>query len=114
MGRPKGSKTKKPVHMIRAIIDEISMKRTDPQTKREGLTKVIEAMFELAEGARVERANPDGGVIVYREKPDVAAAKFLAENRFGKPKETVEMQTPDLAPNSQPFLIIPQLPVKEK
>jgi hypothetical protein len=98
--------------MIRALIDAASEARRTGNTS--GLEKVIDAMFEKATGITVQEPDGHGGERVYTQPPDVAAAKLLTENRFGRPKETVEVQQPDLAPSSVPFLVIPQLPAIKK
>lgn len=116
MGRPKGAKNKVGTGTLRSLIDAASAARTDPRTKREGLQRVVDLMFDKAMGVTVQEPDPQqpGGVRIFEIPPDVAAAKLLFEHRFGRAKETVEVQTPDLAPASIPFLIMPQLPVKPK
>lgn len=115
VARPVGSKTRKPTLTLRQLVDAASAARVDPATKRDGLQRVVDLMFEKAMGVQVQEndAHAPGGVRVFTLPPDVAAAKLLIEHRFGRAKETVEVQTPDLAPNSLPWLILPQLPKKK-
>lgn len=88
------------------LLDQISA--SFGKGDEDGMAKAIHGLFERAHGITVER-EVGGELVVYSVPPDVLAIKALMEFRFGKPKETVEVQTPDLKPKSVPFLAIPQL-----
>lgn len=111
MARPKGSKNKKGTFAIRDAIDRASARiRVDGV---EGLDQVIESAMRAAIGVRVQ-GMVNGEPVVYTEPPDMSAARVILEHRVGRPKESVEISTPEeLAPQSVPFLIIPALPAKK-
>lgn len=78
-GRRKGS-TNIQKRAIRDIIDNVV-----------DMEDVIERVVQLSEGVWVERETADGGIIVYKEKPDAFAAKLLLEYRYGKPNQAVDL-----------------------
>lgn len=54
------------------------------------LPLLIDHLFELAEGVRVEEVTLDGGPAVYQKPPDFKAASYLVDRILGKPVQAVE------------------------
>lgn len=81
-GKKVGSRNKS-TKEIKELIDVVAQKRH----KTQGLSPVIDALFESAEGVTVQDTNEKGEVNVYTKEPNVLAIKTILEYRFGKPKE---------------------------
>lgn len=96
---------------IRAAADRRAIKKGRKSV--DGLDQIIDAAMDAAIGIRVERpdANAPGGIRVYEQPPDIAAARVLMEQMFGRAKESLEVTAPAAqAPGSVPFLLVPMLP----
>ncbi len=65
---------------------------------RDRLTDLIENMFILACGVTVEEPAKTGGVVVYKKAPDYRANEYLINRVMGKPKESLEVDTPPDSP----------------
>ena len=90
-------KQNKSTREVKAIIDAVSEARAAGSPDR--MTAAVTKLFDLADGVMVE-----GEESVFRTKPDVAAIRTLLEFRFGRPKETMEIQD-----DSQKLKGVPQV-----
>lgn len=62
------------------------------------LPELIDNLFVLAAGVRVQEADKDGGVDIYTEPPDRRANEYLIDRVLGKPRQAVEHSGPDGGP----------------
>lgn len=56
------------------------------------LPELVDRLFELAEGVRVEELSLDGKSNVYQRPPDFKAASYLLDRILGKPTQAVEAE----------------------
>lgn len=78
--------------------NETAIARAEQQI-RDRLPEVIDALFDLALGVKVEDVNIlTGEAVVYRRPPDRAAAQYLTDRIMGKPTERQEISGPDGTP----------------
>ena len=81
-GRPVGSKAPHTIaseHARKYIVDRVTAE----------LEPILTGQIELAKGLFVE----DSEGKVYKKPPDIAAAKNLLDQAYGKAKETVEVES---------------------
>ena len=57
----------------------------------DGLPKLIDNMFLLAEGVVVEKPDAEGGVNVFRTPPDRMANEYLINRIMGRPTQAIEV-----------------------
>lgn len=88
-GRKSGVPNKSTAEM-RALIDAVSKKRATKE-EGEGLEQVVMRLFELADGVTVQRADKDGEEKVFLLPPSEPAARTILELRFGKARQSVEV-----------------------
>jgi hypothetical protein len=90
-GKREGAGRKKAPHTIaseaaRKLVIERVLANLEP---------LLTAQIEAAKGIYVEKETESGTVIVFREKPDVGAGKYLIDQTIGKAKESVAVQITD-------------------
>lgn len=56
------------------------------------LPDLVDRLFELAEGVRVQEISLDGKPTVYQRPPDFKAASYLVDRIIGKPTQSVEAE----------------------
>ncbi|MGV3723808.1 MAG: hypothetical protein ACO1SX_23160 [Actinomycetota bacterium] len=54
------------------------------------LPRLVDAIFDLAEGVQVEDVDADGETRTYRRPPDFKAASYLLDRIMGKPTAEAE------------------------
>lgn len=59
------------------------------RTVTENLGPILLAQMEAAKGLYYEKKTADGDVVIFKEKPDVAAGKYLVDQTIGRAKETM-------------------------
>jgi hypothetical protein len=104
-GRPNKS-----TQEVKDRIDLIAAKHK--QNGMNGLDAMWLAQLELACGTVKVESLRDGEVKVYQEPPSPAAAKIIIEQRWGKPKESLELSSADEF-EGFPVIAIPMLPKKK-
>ena len=102
-GRKKGIPNKSTVE-VKDMIDRVG--EAVASGDHIGMAAVISKMYARAMGVLAEREGRNGEVVVYEIAPDVLAQKALLEFRFGKPKETVEVQDPDKKFHGLPQVVL--------
>jgi hypothetical protein len=70
------------------------------------LPELIDNLFVLAQGVRVEMLNPDGEPAVYARPPDYKANSYLIDRILGRPTEAVEVGGPDGRPLPAPVTLV--------
>lgn len=58
----------------------------------ERLPKLIDSLFDLAEGVRVMETSITGAPVVYVKPPDFKAASYLVDRVMGKPVQSVNAE----------------------
>jgi len=87
-GRPKGSKAS---HTLESeAVRKSIIKRVKKDTR-----PVLDALIHSALGLWYEEKMPNGGKRIYKQKPDVQAAKYLFDQVVGRPKEMQEVTGKD-------------------
>ena len=85
-GRPKGKVAK---HTLEAEkLREFFIAKVAERVER-----LVPPLLDLAEGLYYEKKTDDGVVNVYKEKPDINAAKYIFDQGIGKPTETVKIRS---------------------
>lgn len=102
MARTVGSKNKS-TREVKVLMDQISA--SFGRGDKDGMAKAIHCLYERAHGVLAER-QVMGQPIVYEVPPDTFAIKTLMEFRFGKAKETVEIQDPNEKFKHSPQVIL--------
>lgn len=65
----------------------------EAETKiRDRLPWIVDRLFELAEGVRVESTGISGEPIVYQRPPDRASCEYLMDRIMGKPTQPVDVR----------------------
>lgn len=65
---------------------------------RDRLPALVDTLFALAEGVRVERVTPDGAVDVFTTPPDLKAIVYLIDRVLGRPTKAVALSGDDKGP----------------
>ncbi len=83
-GRPKGSKGGHTLlaEQARARLIERVHSELDP---------ILTAQIDAAQGLYYEDVTPDGKKRIYKQKPDVNAAKYLLDQTAGKARENLDV-----------------------
>jgi len=80
-GRPKSTATIKAQKMREKLVNEVNKE----------LQPILTAQLEAAKGLYYEKIDLDGVIRIYKEKPDINAARYLLDQAIGKAKESVEL-----------------------
>lgn len=75
----------------KAVIAETPIRQAEKKI-RDRLPWIVDRLFELAEGVRVESSGIDGTPIVYQRPPDRASCEYLMDRIMGKPTQPVEVR----------------------
>jgi hypothetical protein len=78
-GRPKAPHTIASETARKLVIERVTA----------NLEPLLNAQIEAAKGIYVEKELDSGTVLVYREKPDINAGKYLIDQTIGKAKESL-------------------------
>lgn len=68
------------------------------KTVSENLEPILTAQMEAAKGLYYEKKTEDGEILVFQEKPDINAGKYLIDQTIGKATESLEVGGPDGSP----------------
>lgn len=87
-GRPKATHTIQSENMRKFVIDEISKK----------MSPILQAQIDAAIGISVSVKDKVTGKIVktYLKAPDTTVGQYLLNQVIGKPKETLDLNTPNV------------------
>lgn len=80
-GRPKANHT----------LQKEEMRKTLVQMVKKEFVPLITSQLEAAKGLYYEKMTEDGNIIIYREKPDINASKYLLDQAIGRPTEHIEV-----------------------
>jgi hypothetical protein len=75
----------------KAVIAETPIRQAERKI-RDRLPWIVDRLFELAEGVRVESTGITGEPTVYQKPPDRGACEYLMDRIMGKPAQPVDVR----------------------
>ncbi len=75
----------------KAVLAETPIRQAEKKI-RDRLPWIVDRLFELAEGVRVESSGLTGEPIVYQKPPDRGACEYLMDRIMGKPMQPVDVR----------------------